>query len=245
MPTYAPADEPRLLAAPRPSDGQARSVDGGDSSGERGLDPGDEGDPPAFGPDQVAGLGRGQALVFDRVLGSAAAALLAAELRAMEGSLQPAAVGRSERRLYATDVRSDWSCWLDRPEGADAGPLWRLFDVVAGELRDRAWLGMEGVEVQLALYRGDSPGYLRHRDAFVGRGRRRATAIYYLNPNWRVGDGGELQLFDEDGLGSERDVQPVLDRLVVFLSDRLEHAVRPCVAPRWAVTAWFLGPESP
>jgi len=37
------------------------------------------------------------------------------------------------------------------------------------------------------------------------------------------------------------DVAPVLDRLVVFLSERLDHEVLPTFAPRLAVTAWFYG----
>ena len=35
------------------------------------------------------------------------------------------------------------------------------------------------------------------------------------------------------------DVEPVLDRLLVFQSERVEHEVLPARAPRWAVTAWF------
>jgi SM-20-related protein len=35
------------------------------------------------------------------------------------------------------------------------------------------------------------------------------------------------------------DVAPLLDRLLVFLSERVEHEVLPMRAPRWAVTAWF------
>jgi len=34
----------------------------------------------------------------------------------------------------------------------------------------------------------------------------------------------------------------VLDRLVLFLAEKVEHAVLPCAAPRWAATAWYLGP---
>ena len=35
---------------------------------------------------------------------------------------------------------------------------------------------------------------------------------------------------------------PGVDRLVVFLSDRVEHEVLPAHAERWAVTAWYYGP---
>ena len=62
------------------------------------------------------------------------------------------------------------------------------------------------------------------------------TAIYYANPAWRPEDGGVLRLHGGDG---PLDVAPVLDRLLVFLSERVEHEVLPARAPRCAVTAWF------
>jgi SM-20-related protein len=72
------------------------------------------------------------------------------------------------------------------------------------------------------------------------------TAIYYANPGWRAEDGGALRLYVDgaDGAAASTDVAPVdvaplLDRLLVFLSERVEHEVLPTRAPRWAVTAWF------
>ena len=35
------------------------------------------------------------------------------------------------------------------------------------------------------------------------------------------------------------DVAPVLDRLLVFLSEQVEHEVLPTHLPRRAITAWF------
>jgi SM-20-related protein len=62
------------------------------------------------------------------------------------------------------------------------------------------------------------------------------TAIYYANPAWEPNDGGALRLHGEDG---PVDVAPLLDRLLVFLSERVEHEVMPARSARWAVTAWF------
>jgi len=41
-----------------------------------------------------------------------------------------------------------------------------------------------------------------------------------------------------------RDIEPVGGRLVVFLSDRVEHEVLPTSATRRAATAWFRGPDA-
>ena len=68
------------------------------------------------------------------------------------------------------------------------------------------------------------------------RPNRRVTAIYYANPGWRPEDGGALRLHIGEGC---IDVASVLYRLLVFLSERLEHEVLPARVPRRAVTAWF------
>ena len=63
------------------------------------------------------------------------------------------------------------------------------------------------------------------------------TAIYYLNEGWTPSDGGVLRLHIADGQLVEG--QPILDRLVIFLSDRVEHEVLPAHAERLAITAWY------
>ena len=66
------------------------------------------------------------------------------------------------------------------------------------------------------------------------------TAICYLNPSWSPQAGGVLRLF---GAGVPLEVEPVSGRLVVFLSERVEHEVLATFAPRYAVTAWYYGPN--
>ena len=75
------------------------------------------------------------------------------------------------------------------------------------------------------------------------------TAIYYANPGWRPENGGALRLHAHGTDGTDAadaatdagavDLAPLLDRLLVFLSERVEHEVLPTKTPRWAVTAWF------
>jgi SM-20-related protein len=96
------------------------------------------------------------------------------------------------------------------------------------------------MEVQIARYPGGGAAYDRHRDAFAAppgaRPGRRVTAIYYANPAWTPEAGGLLRLHGNAG---PVDVAPILDRLLVFLSERVEHEVLPAHAPRCAVTAWY------
>lgn len=48
--------------------------------------------------------------------------------------------------------------------------------------------------------------------------------------------GGALRLFCKNGV---RDVQPEVDRLVLFQSRSIEHAVMACQSERFAVSLWL------
>lgn len=157
------------------------------------------------------------------------AVALAALEHARGLQLSPAAIRR--QRAQDTSVRSDHTTWLDD------SPLHPCFEALRLELNRTAYLGLTRFDVQLARY--DAGGhYARHFDAFPGSDNRRVTAIVYLNPDWVPAHGGQLRLHVEP----PHDVEPLLDRLVVFSSERVEHEVLPSFAPRFAVTAWFYGP---
>jgi len=192
-----------------------------------------------LGADDLRALGAGEALVYDGVLGRERALALAALLTASRDGLSEAGVGRGAGRVLARDLRGDLTRWLERGGAQALQPLFELFDRLERELCERAWLGVRATEVQLALYPGGGARYAPHRDAFAGGGRRRATAVYYLNAAWQPGDGGELCVRTPSGT---RTLAPLLDRLVLYLAEEVEHEVLPAHAPRWAVTAWFLGP---
>ncbi len=138
-------------------------------------------------------------------------------------------------------VRTDELAWLTREEskGALAEAVAR-FDALMNELNESAWVGLRTFDLQLARY---APGghYERHRDAFPGQDNRRITAIVYLNPEWRPEHGGQLQLHVTPPL----QIEPTLDRLVVFRSEVVEHEVLHAHAERWALTAWYSARVAP
>ena len=77
----------------------------------------------------------------------------------------------------------------------------------------------------------DRARYPCHIDNPLGNGLedvRKLTAILYLNPDWREGDGGEIRLFvkEEDGVKIV-DLSPVGGRLLLFWSDEIPHEVLP------------------
>lgn len=164
----------------------------------------------------------------------------AAEALHAQRRLHPAGVGRGADNQQRAEVRSDETTWLAIGEPGFS-VLWSRFEALREALNRDAYLGLARFDVQLARYAGAGERYVRHRDAFAGPGNRRLTAILYLNPGWRPEHGGLLRLH----LGEQPlDVEPLLDRLIVFLSERIEHEVLSAHAPRYAATAWFYGPDT-
>lgn len=148
-------------------------------------------------------------------------------------ALRPAGIRRAGVRDEA--VRSDELAWLTAEEttGALAEAV-RAFTTLRDTLNRSAWLGLRSFDLQLARY-GPGARYVRHRDAFAGQESRRLTAIVYLNEGWQERDGGQLELCVEPPVL----VAPVIDRLVVFRSELIEHQVLEAHAERWALTAWY------
>jgi len=187
--------------------------------------------------DEVRSLGEGELIVRDGVLGEELARRVRAEATSRLGDLEPAGIGRGSERREAPAIRGDDHVWLDPPALCSAlSSVWSLFSTALDVLNQRAWLGVARFEVQLAAFRRPGARYTRHLDAFRDHGLRRATLIYYLNPGWCREDGGELRVYLGDRVC---DIEPLLDRLVLFLSDRVEHEVLPARRLRLAITAWF------
>lgn len=94
-----------------------------------------------------------------------------------------------------------------------------------------------------------SSHYEKHLDN-GNRNGRKVTAIYYVNKEWRRSDGGALRLYLRGRCGAAEDeeevycdVEPLVDRLVLFMSDaRTPHEVLPTHSDRFAVTVWFWDP---
>ena len=194
-----------------------------------------------LGDDEVAALGAGGWILRDGALGPAATSVAAA-IAALDPTLAPAQVGRGAERQAAPTVRGDHTRWID-PHAPPPGlaPLMACFHAVRDAVNAAAWLGLDRMDVQLAAYPAGA-AYDRHLDAFRGRGSRRLTAIWYANPGWTDEDGGALALWRGEAADT---LSPTLDRLVIFLSDRVPHAVQPARKVRRAATAWFHGRDDP
>ena len=102
-------------------------------------------------------------------------------------------------------------------------------------------------KAMLTCYPGDGARYVKHTDNHCRLGKgdrcngRRLTTLLYLNEGWVPRDGGQLRLYGgPEGKTKLRDVEPILDRLVLFWSDfRVPHEVLPATKDRYASTIWY------
>jgi SM-20-related protein len=157
-----------------------------------------------------------------------------------DGEFRRAGVGRGERRRVRPEVREDDIRWID-PASANSFErrYLELMELLRQTLNRELTLGLFELEAHLAFY---PPGarYRCHLDRFQDEDSRVVSTSLYLNPCWRVEDGGALRLYlDEPESEPFEDVPPLAGTLVCFLSDRFHHEVLPARRERLSVTGWF------
>jgi SM-20-related protein len=157
-----------------------------------------------------------------------------------EGDFQAARVGAGNDRVLAPSVRRDWIHWLDPTS------LTTAQQAVAVELEglrlainSTTFLGLFEWEGHLAIY---PPGafYTRHVDVFRTNRERKVTFIFYLNPAWQPGDGGELRVYADETTSTDYfDVEPRSGTLILFFSEDCHHEVLLSNCDRAAFSGWF------
>eukprot|EP01052_Picozoa_sp_SAG31_P041422 SAG31_NODE_6275_length_2093_cov_1.289368_2_plen_284_part_00 len=124
------------------------------------------------------------------------------------------------------------------------------------QLRPRVDGPGDSVTLKLQHNRGGGGCFPWHYDNPGPPNNRKITCLVYLNPDWRPGHGGELQLLPflseagattletnctnaNSGSDGAVTIPPLMDRAVLFLSDRMLHRVLPAVAERFCFTIWI------
>ena len=172
--------------------------------------------------------------------GSDLATALASEAVRYRESQQlvPAGVGRGANAVVRTDIRSDRIAWLDGSSSAQQDYLAHM-EALRHGLNRALFAGLREYECHFSDY---APGafYERHIDSFRGDAIRKVSTVFYLNPDWQDGWGGQLRIFDPKA--PERvlaEVSPQLGSWVCFLSDVFEHEVLTASHHRHAIAGWF------
>ena len=163
------------------------------------------------------------------------AAAQEARAHAQAGRLHRAATGRHQGRSFA-GLRDDSTLWLDDPACGEASrTLLSALDALRVGLNRRLVLGLDEVEAHYAHY-PPGGGYARHLDRFRSDDARVLSLVIYLNRDWPDDAGGELRLHLPEGA---HDIAPKQGTVAIFLSDAVEHEVRPATRERFSVAAWF------
>jgi SM-20-related protein len=152
-------------------------------------------------------------------------------------SFSKAGIGALSDNVIRHDIRGDHTFWLDRQRDHFIGSFWSLVDEMIYSFNRYCFLSLSGYEFHFADY---PPGarYEKHLDQFNGRNNRIITVVIYMNDGWKLGDGGELELFKGDGASLW--IQPIANRCVLFKSAEIPHLVREARVNRHSLTGWLL-----
>ncbi len=148
-----------------------------------------------------------------------------------------AGIGALADNIIRTDIRGDYTFWLDRKRDEQLNELWQLIDETIHIYNRYCFLGLSGYEFHLAYY-PTGGHYDTHLDQFNNRNNRTISMVMYLNKDWQKGDGGELEIFKKNGESIL--VEPIEARCVMFKSAEVPHGVMPSIKPRYSLTGWLL-----
>ncbi len=153
-----------------------------------------------------------------------------------ETEFRPAKIGQAHLEQRIPEIRSDMTYWLDKQRDQKLQVFFELIEELMEKLKRELFLSLQGYEFHFALY---PPGgfYKPHLDQFDARSNRMISFIIYLNSNWQAGDGGELRIHKEE---RKIDIEPIMNRAVLFRSDTVLHEVLSATKPRRSLTGWLL-----
>lgn len=147
---------------------------------------------------------------------------------------KPAKIGPAIEEKRISAIRNDMTFWIDKDRDQALYPFFNLVEELIGQVAQQLFLSLKGFEFHLASY---SKGgfYKAHLDQFDSRSNRMISLIVYLNEDWNTCDGGELLIHDP-----QLTVEPILNRAVLFRSDRVLHEVLASKKERKSLTGWLL-----
>lgn len=154
-----------------------------------------------------------------------------------QGGLKQAGIGREKKYHIEESIRSDKISWFDDNQLSSAQQDYlKLIQQLQDAFNQKFFLGLFELEIHFALYMKGA-FYKRHLDQHKNQDSRVLTLITYLNEDWLEGEGGELQLYLDNG--DSISVLPKAGTLVCFMSAEFEHEVLPAKRERASLTGWF------
>src|SRR3954462_15508263 len=130
-----------------------------------------------------------------------------------------AGIGKKSDLQINEAIRGDHIEWLDKVSAPVAAKIYlkRLNDLIQF-LNQSLFLSLNDYEVHMTVYPAGT-FYKRHLDQFKSDDHRKLSVIFYLKPDWKEENGGQLRMYLPN---QSLDVLPAAGRLVCFRSDKIE-----------------------
>lgn len=158
-----------------------------------------------------------------------------------ENEFEKSGIGKLAVFQIDEEIRGDYIRWIDFNDiPLHLSPYFSFLQNLIPQLNRSLFLNLKDLESHYAFYPAGS-GYKKHRDRFRQNPHRVLSVVFYLNPLWKINDGGELVIYD-DKVKELVKVEPLFNRLAIFRSEFI-HEVLPCHTRRNSITTWFLDKE--
>lgn len=153
-------------------------------------------------------------------------------------TLQDARIGHRDSLQSNKAVRGDQTVWLEPEMGIPIAFYMEKMEEIRQALNCQLYLGLRDFETHFCRY-PNGGFYKKHVDNPRGAGRRKVTTVLYMNELWKLGDGGELVVFDKEDNHLFK-LEPLAGRMIFFMSEEFPHEVLPTEQKRESIAGWFL-----
>lgn len=150
--------------------------------------------------------------------------------------LIPAGVGNIQKLQHNQLIRKDFIYWLDRKNNnIYENEFLTQIEAFICYLNESCFAGITGYEFHYSLYEKGA-FYRKHLDQFQDNSSRQFSLISYLNLDWKIEDGGELCIYQENNI---QKISPTNGKTIFFKSNELVHEVLTTQKQRLSITGWL------
>jgi SM-20-related protein len=150
--------------------------------------------------------------------------------------LIPAGVGNIQKLQHNQLIRKDIIYWLDRKNNnIYENEFLTQIEAFICYLNESCFAGITGYEFHYSLYEKGA-FYRKHLDQFQDNSSRQFSLISYLNLDWKIEDGGELCIYQEENI---QKISPTNGKTIFFKSNELVHEVLTTQKQRLSITGWL------
>jgi SM-20-related protein len=150
--------------------------------------------------------------------------------------MKSAGVGNDGKLIFNEAIRSDAIYWLDKKHNNEyENEFFEKIEAFISYLNQTCYTNIMSYEFHYSLYEaGDF--YRKHLDQFSDNSSRQFSLISYLNSDWKIKDGGELMVYQQD---NNQSIAPTQGKTIFFKSNELEHEVLVTNERRMSITGWL------